>query len=158
MDIFKVFLLLSLFSGISQAGMHCFSNPKEYAAKQTLLPPLLNNLPTYLVTDNFMVKAVTSLELKSDSIRFFFNATRGIEEPVEETVRVCASETKIEIHFPNGSQEIIEVRKPDEVFVRNLINMTKVENSRFDKLSSFVKNSRVETPSAKTSNPGKAYK
>lgn len=120
------------------ADKHCFSNLKEHQAVQAQLPAILKKLPAYLVTDNFLVKAIAALEPGPQFIRFFFNASRGIEEPIETNVRICADENQIELVFDNGVKELIEIRGESGIYVRDTITMQKVESHQYAKVSQSI--------------------
>ena len=130
------------------ADKHCFSNLKEHQAIKEQLPTILKKLPVYLVTDNFLVKAIAALEPGPQYIRFFFNASRGLEDPIETNVRVCADENQIELIFDNGVKELIEIRGESEIYVRKLITMQKVESHQYSKTSQSIEKLSLDPTAA----------
>jgi len=139
MSLIRVFLILSTYS-ITYAATEqvCFSNQKEYTAVQAKLPPVLQKTPIQFAIDNFLITAVASLKPGSNSIVFFFNASKGIDKPIEEKVTVCATQDDVELRFDNGTKELIEIRNESEIFARRMLIMQHAPTSRFTNISNKI--------------------
>lgn len=134
-----IFIILSSYSiAFSAPEQICFSSQKEHGAQRAKLPPVLQKLPVYLVTDNFFAKAIVTLEPSTDSIRFYLNVSKWMKSPIEDKVRVCVKNNQIVLRFENTKEETIEILNDKEIKARGQLTMQAADVSKFTHLSNEI--------------------
>lgn len=116
----------------------CFRNQGEYEAVKAQLPGILQEIPVYLSAKNFLVTAAVSIKFENEQTRFFFNCTREIEEPIEDSILICATDQEIRLIFDNEVVEKVSIKGPDQVNLRGLLLMNKTTEDGFNKMARLI--------------------
>lgn len=136
-------LLIQLSVPVFAESSHCFKNQSEHDAIKSQLPKILQEVPFYLAVENAKVlfknvSAVGSMQFVEGVMRFYFNATAGMDEPFLPPVNVCASDSEIKITFPNKTSAVFKVLGDSEVSAKYNVKMAKVTKDVFNRISKSV--------------------
>ena len=133
-------LLAFFISHSASAEDVCFKTVAEYEVLKPHLPEILREMPVYFAAENVkvMLKTVSGvggLQFVDGTVRFYFNASRGINAPIKEFVKVCSNGTDIIFHFANGTNETVKVDGGNKILARKLLPMQKVDKENYTRIS-----------------------
>jgi hypothetical protein len=151
MRIFLAAILIFTFE-IAFANPVCFKNQAEFNAIKAKLPQILQEIPAYFTFKGLIVSAAGSAKFENGDLRFFFNCTHQLDEPIEDRVTVCATEKEIQFIFDNKTIEKVAINSQNEINIRGQLDLKKSTKDQFFAMAKFITD-RSKPASQKQNNP-----